>query len=60
MHRITGSLWIEPESGALVRAVYRLADTFDAFRDVPDLREEEDDDLKYVPGMFKPWTADVQ
>ncbi len=60
VHRITGSLWIEPESGALVRAVYRLSDVFDAFRDVPDLREEEDDDLKHVPGMFKPWTAEIQ
>jgi len=59
VHRIVGSLWIEPESGALVRAVYRLSDTFDAFRDLPDLREEEDEDLKHVPGMFKPWTAQI-
>jgi len=59
VHRVTGSLWIEPESGALVRAVYRLSDTFDAFRDVPDLREEEDDDLRFVPGILKPWTAEI-
>ena len=60
VHRITGSLWIEPESGALVRAVYRLADVFDAFRDIADLRREEDEDLKHVPGMLKPWTAEIQ
>ncbi len=59
VHRIVGSLWIEPASGALVRAAYRLSDTFDAFRDLADLREEEDDDLKHVPGMFKPWTAEI-
>jgi hypothetical protein len=60
VHRIRGSLWIEPESGALVRAVYRLADTFDAFRDIPDLREEEDDDLRFVPGLFKPFTFELR
>lgn len=60
VHRMTGSLWIEPERGSLVRAVYRLSDTFDAFRDVPDLREEEDDDLRFIPGLFKPWTAEVK
>jgi hypothetical protein len=59
VHRMTGALWIEPESGALVRAVYRLSDTFDAFRDIPDLREEEEDDLRFVPGIFKPWTAEI-
>ncbi len=59
VHRIIGSLWIEPESGALVRAAYRLSDTFDAFRDLADLREEEDDDLEHVPGMFKPWKAEI-
>lgn len=59
VHRITGSLWVEPETGALVRAVYRLADTFDAFRDIPDLRDEEDDDLRFIPGFFKPWTFEL-
>ncbi len=60
VHRMTGSLWIEPEQGALVRAVYRLSDRFDAFRDIPDLQKEEDDDLRFVPGIFKPWTADIE
>lgn len=60
VHRMTGSLWIEPESGSLVRAVYRLSDTFDAFRDIPDLRDEEEDDLRFVPGLLKPWTAEIK
>lgn len=59
VHRMTGALWIEPETGSLVRAVYRLSDTFDAFRDIPDLQEEEDEDLSFIPGMFKPWTAEI-
>ena len=36
-HRITGTLWIEPQSGALVRAVYRLSRQFDAIRDIEEL-----------------------
>jgi hypothetical protein len=60
VQRITGSLWIEPESGALVRAVYRLSRQFDAMRDIAELQEEEDaGSFKYVPGIFKPWTFDL-
>ncbi len=60
VHRITGSLWIEPESGALVRAVYRLSRQFDAIRDIPELQEEEAaGEFKYVPGLLKPWTFDL-
>ncbi len=59
VHRMVGSLWVEPGSGALVRAVYRLSETFDAFRDVPDLQEEEDEDLRHLPGFLKPMTMDV-
>jgi len=59
VHRMMGALWIEPESGALVRAAYRLADTFDAFRDIPELQEEEDEDLGFIPGIFKPWTVEI-
>lgn len=60
VHRITGTLWIEPESGALVRAVYRLSRRFDAIRDIPELQEEDErGEFKYVPGLFKPWTFDL-
>ena len=56
IHRISGSLWIEPESGALVRAVYRLSRQFD----LPELQEQEErGSFKYVPGLFKPWTFDL-
>ena len=59
-HRISGSLWIEHESGALVRAVYRLSREFDAMRDIAELREEEErGTFRYVPGLFKPWTFDL-
>lgn len=60
VHRMTGSLWIEPTSGALVRAIYRLSDTFDAMRDIAELREEEAaGSFRFVPGLFTPWTAEV-
>ncbi|MBM4184546.1 MAG: hypothetical protein FJ207_10000 [Gemmatimonadetes bacterium] len=60
VHRMTGALWIEPETGALVRAVYRLADTFDAMRDIAELREEEEaGSFRFVPGIFMPWTAEI-
>lgn len=60
VHRITGTLWIEPETGALVRAVYRLSDQFDAIRDIPDLQMEDDQgSFRHVPGLFKPWTFDL-
>lgn len=58
--RITGTLWIEPESGALVRAVYRLSRQFDAVRDVDELQEREQEGaFRNVPGLFKPWTFDL-
>ncbi len=59
-HRISGALWIEPATGALVRAVYRFSRRFDAIRDIPDLQEEEEaGTFRYVPGLFKPWTFDL-
>ena len=59
-HRISGALWIEPGSGALVRAVYRFSRRFDAVRDIPELQEEEErGTFRYVPGLFKPWTFDL-
>ena len=60
IHRISGSLWIEPESGALVRAVFRLSRQFDAMRDMPELQEEDErGSFRFVPGLFKPWTFDL-
>jgi hypothetical protein len=55
--RITGSLWIEPESGALIRAVYRLSKQLDLEEDLEEDIDEED--FRFVPGLFKPFTFDV-
>ena len=61
VHRMSGSLWIEPTTGALVRAAFRLSERFDAMRDIPDLKEEEArGEFDMVPGLFKPWTFDMQ
>jgi hypothetical protein len=57
VHRITGTLWIEPESGALVRAVYRLSRELDVMRDIAEVRaEDEAGEFRMVPGILKPWT----
>jgi hypothetical protein len=56
VHRIAGTLWIEPETGALVRAVYQLSRELDVMRDIPDVREEEEaGEFDMVPGLLKPW-----
>jgi hypothetical protein len=59
---IAGSLWIEPSSGGLMRAVYRLSRSLDIERDMDLIREMDDDpdldeaetNLGKVPGIFKP------
>ena len=59
-NKIVGSLWIEPASGALVRATYRLAETLDVVRDVADVRQEDSEgEFRWVPGIFKPWTFEL-
>jgi len=57
---VTGTLWIEPSTGALVRAVYRLSQQLDIVRDIPDVAEEEAaGEFDMVPGILKPWTFDM-
>ena len=57
---ITGTLWIEPESGAPVRAIYRLSRQLDLVRDLDDLQEQEEEgSFRLVPGVLKPWTFDL-
>lgn len=59
---ISGSLWIDPASGGLVRAAYRLSRNLDVERDWDLILEESDDPdlaeaeegLSKVPGIFKP------
>ncbi len=56
VHRIAGTLWIEPETGALVRAVYQLSRELDVVRDIPEVREEDEaGEFDMVPGILKPW-----
>jgi hypothetical protein len=45
--RITGSLWIEPESGSMIRAVYRMSAPADASL-------QDDGEPVWIPGIFKP------
>ena len=56
---ISGTLWIDPASGALVRGVYRVSRRLDMAREFP---EEIGETLAYrlVPGFLKPLTVDVQ
>lgn len=57
---VTGKLWVEPSSGHVVRAAYRLAREFDLERDWAIFEEDEEEseppDLGRVPGMFLPIT----
>jgi len=59
-NHVTGSLWIEPESGALVRAVYRLSQQLNIMEDIPGVAEEDEQgEFDMVPGILKPWTFDL-
>ena len=58
--RISGTLWIEPTSGGLVRGVYRLSRKLDVVRDIPGAREETADGYRYVPGFLKPFTFEMK
>lgn len=50
---LTGSFWIEVESGALVRAAYRLAKEVDIIRDMK-VFENDPDGEPPIPGLLKP------
>lgn len=56
IHLLTGSFWIEPESGALVRGVYRLAKKIDVEL---DLMVGENEENLPIPGIFKPMTFTI-
>ncbi len=58
--RISGTLWIEPESGALVRAVFRLSRRIDVVQDIPWVQQEDEEGaFRLVPGFLKPWTVEL-
>ena len=56
-HLISGTLWIEPESGALVRAVYQLARPLDMMRE----REPQPNQVgpPPIPPMLRPLIMNV-
>lgn len=58
---LRGTLWIEPKSGMLVRAAFRLARKIDLERDAAllGIDAEDQDDLKDVPGILKPMEFDI-
>ena len=56
-HLVNGSVWIEPTSGTVVQAVYRLARPLDIETEVLD--EDDRKDFKKVPGMFRPVVFDI-
>ena len=56
---VSGSLWLESGSHAVVRAVLRLARPFDLETDGERL-DPDDDDLDDVPGILKPVRADIR
>lgn len=56
---VAGALWIEPESGALVQALFRPSRRFDLLRD--GLIEADDAEvLEKIPGIFKPMEGDLE
>jgi hypothetical protein len=55
---VTGSLWLDRESYAVVQAVVRLARPFDLERDADDPDDKKD--LRWVPGILKPFRADLE
>ncbi|HSL69182.1 MAG TPA: BamA/TamA family outer membrane protein, partial [Longimicrobiales bacterium] len=54
---ISGSVWIEPTSGSIVKAAFRSAAKFDLERDTDVF--EDDDDLENVPAILKPFELDI-
>jgi hypothetical protein len=57
---MNASLWIEPETGALVRAVFRPSRNLDILRDSILLDEHAATLLAGMPGLVKPIQADVE
>lgn len=54
VHHFVGTVWVDADSHAMVRAVFRLADAFDLERD------DDDPDTDDIPGFLKPIQAEVK
>ena len=59
-HYFTATLWIEPESGALVQAVYRPARALNILADTAIVDAEDQEHLWVIPGIFKPFEIDFE
>jgi hypothetical protein len=57
---VSGSLWLEDRTHAVVRAVLRLARAFDYDRDYANTPRGEEDDDDEVPGILRPLRADIR
>ncbi|HEX6069152.1 MAG TPA: hypothetical protein VFZ18_04995 [Longimicrobiaceae bacterium] len=57
---VSGSLWLEDRTHAVVRAVMRLARAFDYDRDYANTPRAGDDDDDEVPGILRPLRADIR
>ena len=57
-HLLAGALWIEPGTGALVRAVYRPAR--DANLETDTRVDLSDPNVGRIPGLFRPFVASVK
>ena len=54
VHHFLGTVWVDADTHAMVRAVFRLADAFDLERD------DDDPDSDDIPGFLKPIQAEVK
>src|SRR5690606_32568930 len=54
VHHFIGTVWLDADTHAMVRAVFRLADAFDLERD------DDDGDSDDIPGFLKPIQAEVK
>src|SRR5690606_11456929 len=54
VHHFIGTLWLDADAHAMVRAVFRLADAFGRERD------DDDGDSDDIPGFLKPVQAEVK
>lgn len=56
-HLVSGSLWIDSQTGTIVQALYRLARPLNVITESAD--PDDRADFEHVPGMFKPLTFDI-
>lgn len=57
-HRVSGTLWIDPVTGGLVRGAYRVSTRLDMAREFPE-EIGRTTEYRLVPGFLKPLTVDV-